>query len=61
MSDGLVSFFLAAGVAGWTYSKMNQRLGYGNNKDLYVIVSVAFVLTFAAFFILVKYILHLNQ
>lgn len=51
---------LAAGVAGWTYSKMSRRLGYGNNTSLWLIIGVAFVLVFAFIETLLHYVIHLN-
>lgn len=48
----LYAFFFGAGVAGFTYSKMNQRLGYGNNQALWQVTIVAFVLTTIVFYTL---------
>ena len=52
---------LAAGVAGWTYSKMGRRLGYSNTQSVWVVVGVAFALVFIFFETLLHYVIHLNS
>jgi hypothetical protein len=54
----LFALFFGAGVAAFTYSKMNQRLGYGNNQSLWTTTGVVFVIAtifFATFFTLIMH------
>ena len=60
MGSGLVALFLAAGVAGFVYSKMGRRVGYGNSQNVWTLVAVTFVLVFIATFVLLKFTLNLN-
>jgi hypothetical protein len=46
----LFSLFFAAGVAGFVYSKMGQRLGYGNSQNVWVTVGVVFVIAAIVFY-----------
>lgn len=48
---------LAAGVSGWTYSKMSRRMGYGNTRSLWIVVGVAFVLVFLFGLTLIRYVI----
>jgi hypothetical protein len=45
----LFALFFGAGVAGFTYSKMNQRLGYGNNQSLWTVTIVVFIISAIVF------------
>lgn len=56
--DLLFSIFFGAGLAGFTYSKMGQRVGYGNTQNVAVVVAVVFVLTTIFFYTILKYALH---
>ena len=49
----MYSIFFGAGVAAWAYSKMGRRLGYGNTKNVFIMVSVIFVLTTIVFFTII--------
>jgi len=60
MSNTIISLMLAAGVAGWTYSKMGRRLGYTNTGNVWLIVAVAFILVFVFLETLLHYVIHLN-
>lgn len=60
MSSVLLAFFFAAGVAGWTYSKMGRRVGYGNTQNVAVIVIVAFAVAFLFFFTLLRFVLNMH-
>lgn len=57
--DFLYSVFFGAGVAGFAYTKMGRRVGYGNPQYVWTIVGVVFVLTSLFFFTLLKYILNI--
>lgn len=59
MSDVWISLFMAAGVAAWVYSKMGRRVGYGNSQNVWTLVGVSFVLVFAFFFTLLRYVINL--
>jgi len=56
--DFLYSIFFGAGVAGFTYSRMGRRVGYGNSANITVLVAVVFVLTTVFFFTILKFILN---
>ena len=60
MSSTLVALMFAAGVAGWMYSKMGRRLGYGNTQNVTVIVLASFVVAFLFFFTLLRYVLNIG-
>lgn len=51
---------LAAGVAGWVYSKMSRRLGYGNTQSLWIVVAAAFVAVFLFVWTLTRYVIPLH-
>ncbi len=56
----MLSFFFAAGVAAFAYSKMGRRTGYGNAQSVWAIVGVSFVITFIFFYTLAAWVLHLH-
>lgn len=58
MSNAFLSLFIAAGVAGFAYSKLGRRVGYGNNREVVTIVAVAFVLSYIFVFTFLKFVLH---
>lgn len=53
----LYSLFFGAGVAGFAYSKMGRRVGYGNTQNVVIVVGVVFVLTTLFFLTVLKFIL----
>ena len=59
MGSFWISIFMAAGVAGWAYSRFARRVGYGNTRAVWTIVGVAFVLVFLFFWTLLTYVVHL--
>lgn len=59
MSPFLISFILAAGAGAFAYSKLGQRVGYGNSAGVWQLVGIFFVLTFIVVFILLKYIIRI--
>ena len=56
----LVSFFFGAGVAAFVYSKLGRRIGYGNQKDVWLIVGVAFVLSLVFLYTLMTFVLNIH-
>ncbi len=46
----LFAIFFGAGVAGFTYTKMGRRVGYGNSQNVGLVVGVAFLLATAFFY-----------
>jgi hypothetical protein len=57
--DPLYSVFFGAGVAGFTYTRMGRRAGYGNTQNVTLIVGVVFVLTTIVFYTILAYVLHI--
>jgi hypothetical protein len=60
MSDTLVALIIAAGASGITYSKIGRRLGYGNSGKLWMIIALAFVLTFVIMITLLELVLNVH-
>jgi hypothetical protein len=58
--DSMYSFFFAAGVAGFAYTKMGSRLGYGNGKSVWMFVGLSFILSFIFFYTFITYVVHLS-
>jgi hypothetical protein len=58
--NGLISLFLAAGVAAFAYTKLGRRVGYGNTQNVILIVSVIFVITWIVGYTLARFVLHLT-
>ena len=46
----LYAVFFGAALAGFAYSKLGRRVGYGNQQSVWVIVGVAFVLATIIFY-----------
>lgn len=46
----LYAVFFGAGVAGFVYSRMGRRLGYGNPQGVWLVVGVTFVLVTIVFY-----------
>jgi hypothetical protein len=57
--DLLYASFFGAGVAGFAYTRMGRRVGYGNTQNVTLVVGVIFVLTTAFFYTILAYILHI--
>jgi low affinity Fe/Cu permease len=57
MSNAMLSLFVAAGVATFAYTKLGRRVGYGNTKQVWIIVAVTFIFTYAFLFSLLKWVL----
>jgi len=60
MSNVWISLFMAAGAAGWAYSKLGRRVGYGNTQNVWILTGAAFVFVFLFFITLLHYVLHLS-
>ncbi|MDB5175802.1 MAG: hypothetical protein JWM81_660 [Candidatus Saccharibacteria bacterium] len=60
MSNALISLFLAAGGAAFTYAKMGPRLGYGNSQNVWMLVGIVFALIFVVFMVLLNTLIKLN-
>ncbi|HEX4773897.1 MAG TPA: hypothetical protein VH234_00035 [Candidatus Saccharimonadales bacterium] len=56
--DFLYSLFLGAGLAGFTYSRMGRRVGYGNTANVWTVVGVVFVIAAIVFYTVLKFILN---
>jgi hypothetical protein len=53
----LYAIFFGAGMAGFVYSRMGRRIGYGNSQNVWVVVGVTFVLTTIIFYTILAFIL----
>ena len=56
--DMLYAIFFGAGVAGFAYTKLGRRVGYGNSQNVFAIVAVAFILSSIFFYTILAYILN---
>lgn len=54
----LYSILFGAGVAGFAYSRMGRRVGYGNTQNVTVVVIVTFVLATIIFYTVIATIFH---
>jgi len=59
MSDGVVSFVFAIGVAGWVYSQMERRAGVSNTQTNAVAAGIGGLLAFLLLFTFTKFVLHI--
>lgn len=60
MSDTLIALFFAAGVGGFTYSKMSRRVGYGNNRPAIIITAVAAIIAFVFLYTFFSLVLNIH-
>jgi hypothetical protein len=60
MSNAMIALFLAAGAGGFAYTKLGRRVGYGNGREVWIIVSVAFIFVFAFVYSLLAWVIHLH-
>jgi len=58
MNNALYAFFFGLGVAGFVYSRMGRRIGYGNTQNVWVIVGISFVMATFFFYSLVAWVIH---
>ena len=58
--DFLYSLFFGAGVAGFAYTRMGRRVGYGNSGNVVLVVGVIFILTTLFFFTILRFILNIK-
>jgi hypothetical protein len=56
----MISLFVAAAVGSFAYTKLGRRVGYGNSQQVWTLVAVAFIFTFAFMFSLLSWVIHLN-
>ena len=58
--DPLYSLFFGAGVVGFTYTKMGRRVGYGNTRNVWLVVGVSFVLAAIFFYTMLAFVLNIH-
>lgn len=58
--DLIVAIAFGAGVAAFAYAKLGRRVGYGNQRNVWTIVGVAFVLSSAFFFTIARFVINLH-
>jgi hypothetical protein len=56
----MYSFFFSLGIAGFAYTKMGRRVGYGNAQSVWMLVAIAFVVSLIFFYTLTTFVLHLQ-
>jgi hypothetical protein len=56
----LYCLFFGAGVAGFAYSRMGRRLGYGNQQNVAIVVGAIFILSTAFFYTIVRFFIPNN-
>lgn len=54
----LYAIFFGAGVAAVTYSRMGRRVGYGNEKAVWTVVGVVFVLVTIFFYTILAFLIN---
>ena len=57
--DFIVALVIAAGIAGFAYSKLSRRAGYGNTQSILGVIAVSFVISLIVVYTILKYIIHL--
>ena len=57
MSAGLIALLCSAGAATWVFTKLQNRTGYGNNRDAIIGAVVVFVICFIVVFSLAHMLL----
>lgn len=55
--DFMYSIFFGAGVAGFSYTRLGRRAGYGNTGNVATIVGTIFLLSTLFFFTVMKFLL----
>ncbi len=55
----VIALILATGVAGFAFTKLGRRAGYGNQQSIYGVTAISFVFTFIIVFTVLHFILHL--
>jgi hypothetical protein len=58
MSAALLALMMAAGSSVWVYTKLQDRTGYGNNKNAAIGAAAVFALLFIIILTLAKMLLH---
>jgi hypothetical protein len=53
----LYAIFFGAGVAGFVYTKLGRRVGYGNQEYVWLLVGVTFILTTAVFYTIMAFLI----
>jgi len=56
----LIALAFGAGVAGFAYAKLGRHVGYGDQRSVWTVVGVVFVLSSAFFFTIAKFVIHLQ-
>lgn len=57
----LFAIFFGAGVAGFAYTRLGRRAGYGNTGSVWTIVGVVFVISTIIFFTIMTFFLPNDQ
>ena len=60
MSKTLIALFIAAGVGAFAYTKLANRVGYGNNQSVWTLVGISSLVAFLIIFSALTFIIHLH-
>jgi hypothetical protein len=58
MSAALIAFLVALGSSVWTYTKLQNRTGYGNNQAAIKGAAIVFIVALVVVFTLAKILIH---
>jgi len=54
--DSLIAMAFGAGAAGFAYTKLGRRVGYGDQKSVFTIVATVFVITSLVFYTIIRFV-----
>jgi len=58
--DVLYSLLFGAGVGAFTFSRFGRRLGYGNARNVWLIVGIATVMGAVFFYTFARFVLNIR-
>jgi hypothetical protein len=58
--DYIISLIVAAGLAGFAYSKLARSAGYGNAKSILPTIGIIFGVSWIIGYTLLRFVLHIG-